>query len=271
MYQQELSRGQQLLQRTQTFLNDVLSCKGTATHIACALANLLVIPMMLKMNFPATSRVSSYSIPKFVSHGCMAFSFSGMVYDNIVVAAGKYMVNGSMEDGRLLRMLTKGRYLFHGMVMPLLLVPIIEIAKQHGLIAVPRIANVMKGILISIASIEMIDWLHYDKAQFVPVDNTMSTKHINHVLAGTFKFTCPNILKCVLPAILATFAQIGSGVYMMTQSSLPTTAPLLVFLAGFTALLSASPMFMKRPDLQLVLEPASLLMIWVALSQAVTL
>ena len=93
---------------------------------------------------------------------------------------------------------------------------------------------------------------------------------MEHVVAGTFKYTSPDIFKCVLPAIVTTFGQIICGIVMMTKLGIRQAAmsgPLLVLLGGITALISASPAFKKRPDIQLFLEPLSLLMLWKALSQ----
>ena len=129
-------RGQQLIQRAQTLLGNVVSSvnqRGTRIHIIGAIANMLVIPIMLNINFPSLSSPSSSSSILFrqqyhsitstsnvISHACMVFGFIGMVYDNLVTAAGKYLVVGNNNDNddndyKLLRILTKGRYLFHGM------------------------------------------------------------------------------------------------------------------------------------------------------------
>jgi hypothetical protein len=191
----------------------------------------------------------------------MTFSFAGMFYDNAVNAIGK-----ALGEGKTLRVLTKGRYLFHGMVMPLLMVPIMEMAKFHNLISGKACAASI-AMLIAAAVVEGMDWLHYDDEQFVVADNRDVIEHPKHNLAGTLKYNCPNIAKCVLPAVVTTLAQIGSGVLLIIKAS-SGTAPLsglLVLGAGLTALSSAS-CFSKRPDLQLFLEPASLAMIWAAAS-----
>ena len=155
--------------------------------------------------------------------------------------------------------------------MPLLFIPIIQIAKfNNGIIPNNVIANALIILLVSVASIEMFDWLHYDKEKFIAVDSTQQQQHMQHVVAGTFKYTSPDIFKCVLPAIVTTFGQIICGIVMMTKLGIRQAAmsgPLLVLLGGITALISASPTFSKRPDIQLFLEPLSLLILWKALSQ----
>jgi hypothetical protein len=226
--------------------------RGTKTHALYALA-MLFVPVI----FSACKASSCTPL----SQACMTFSFAGMFYDNAVNAIGK-----ALGEGKTLRVLTKGRYLFHGMVMPLLMVPIMEMAKFHNLISGKACAASI-AMLIAAAVVEGMDWLHYDDAQFVVADNRDIIEHPKHNLAGTLKYNCPNIAKCVLPAVVTTLAQIGSGVLLIIKAS-SGTAPLsglLVLAAGLTALSSAS-CFSKRPDLQLFLEPASLAMIWAAAS-----
>ena len=293
-YQKHIRAGHQLIQQARTLLRTVVSSvneRGTRIHVICAIANMLVIPIMLNINIPSSSlssvllrQTQQYSISttttNAISHACMIFGFIGMVYDNLVTAAGKYLVRGGGEntttnnDNKLLRILTKGRYLFHGMIMPLLLVPIVEVfskqQRQRGVV----VGNMLKGVLLCIASMEMFDWIHYDEQRFIKVDNTRSTtQHVSNVVAGTIKYTSPDIMKCVIPAIVATLIQIGSGMYMILRQvqqmqtislSCLSSGPLLVLLAGLTALVSATA-FAKRPDIQLFLEPASLVMIWSAL------
>jgi hypothetical protein len=184
-----------------------------------------------------------------------------MFYDNAVNAIGK-----ALGEGKTLRVLTKGRYLFHGMVMPLLLVPIVEMAKFHNLIS-GKTCAASKALLIADAIVEGMDWLQYDDEKFVVADNRDVIEHPKRNLAGTLKYNCPNIAKCVLPAVVTTLAQIGSGVLLTIKASSGASplSGLLVLAAGLTALSSAS-CFSKRPDLQLFLEPASLAMIWAAAS-----
>jgi hypothetical protein len=156
----------------------------------------------------------------------------------------------ALGQGKTLRVLTKGRYLFHGMVMPLLMVPIVEMAKLHNLISGKACAASI-AVFIAAAVLEAIDWLHYDDEQFVVADNRDVIEHPKHNLAGTLKYNCPNIAKCVLPAVVTTLAQIGSGVLFTIKASSGASpmSGLLVLAAGLTALSSAS-CFSKRPGLQ---------------------
>ena len=238
-------------QSMQNFVEKVWS-RGTKTHALYAVA-MLFVPVL----FSACK--SSSCSP--LSQACMTFSFFGMFYDNAVNAIGK-----ALGEGKTLRVLTKGRYLFHGMVMPLLMVPVMEMAKFHNLINGKACAASI-AMLIAAALVEGMDWLHYDDEQFVVADNRDVMEHPKYNLAGTLKYNCPNIAKCVVPAVVTTLAQIASGVLLTIKASsaLGPMSGLWVLSAGLTALSSAS-CFSKRPDLQLFIEPASLAMIWAAAS-----
>ena len=284
--------------------------KGTRLHLFWSTI-MLIIPICY-WNIPklcrSCSKISKYS---------MTFSFLGMFYDNFINGIGKYLVvtdsntdddsdtdNDNIEGGEgdrianndniLLRRLTKGRYLFHAAVMPLVFLPILEVAtfmdvNTGGIVAgiggglFKNHINIVSGcfiISLLVAIYECYDWLHYDSTKFKKVDQRYAKHDIQHHIVGTYKYTCPNILKCVLPAIITTLLQLFIGLYLIviklqsvrsistlsTIGSLYSFLPsMLIFSAGCTALLSAT-YFSKKPQYQLVLEPLSLLMIWISSS-----
>ena len=274
--------------------------RGTATHMVYA-ALMLLIPTLF-------CNVTKFrgSCSKLVRYS-MIFSFVGMCYDNVISGLGRYIIGKESDENsssnrrrhQVLRNLTKGRYLFHAAVMPLIFLPMLEVCTFMdnnvitGALHLKNHVNVVSTcfiVAILMALIECIDWLRYDSEKFVPIDQRYSTKNIQHHLAGTYKYTCPNVLKCVLPAIITTLLQIIVGLYITISSissraalvpvPLPSSLPsspsylsfltafpipslpgLLILSAGCTALLSAT-VFSKKPQLQLVLEPLSVAMIW---------
>ena len=274
--------------------------RGTMIHLLYATL-MLVIPTLFSC------------IPKFrgscskLTRYSMIFSFFGMFYDNVICGLGKYIVGKDDENDenshsnnnrrhQLLRKLTKGRYLFHAAVMPLVFIPMLEVCtfmdNVNGM-SMKNHVNVVSTcfiVALGMAVMECIDWIRYDSNNFIPIDQRYSKHNIQHHLAGTYKYTCPNIIKCVVPAIITTLLQIIVGFYITISSisssrsatllggvpfpAQPSLASLisfpfstiylpglLILCAGCTALLSAT-IFSKKPQVQLVLEPLSVAMIW---------
>ena len=151
--------------------------------------------------------------------------------------------------------------------MPLIFIPILECCALSGMrLGGNTIITTCFLAAATIAILESIDWIRYDAQKFLLVDQRSSAHHITHHVAGTLKYTCPNILKCVVPAVVTTILQIILGATLTIRNHAYTAlSGNFVLLAGLTALFSATACT-RHPHIQLLLEPASLVMVWAAAS-----
>jgi hypothetical protein len=229
-----------------------LSSRGTRIHLIYAVV-MIIIPVFFWNHKGTCSALSRHA---------MTFCFFGMAYDNIINALGKFI-----GPNQALRRLTKGRYLFHSAVMPLIFIPILECCALSGMrLGGNAIITTCFLAAATIAILESIDWIKYDSKQFLLVDQRNNAHHITHHVAGTLKYTCPNIIKCVAPAIVTTVLQIILGAALTIRNhAYASLSGNLVLFAGLTALFSATSCT-RHPHIQLLLEPASLVMVWAAAS-----
>jgi hypothetical protein len=195
-----------------------------------------------------------------VSAFCIYFSQLGLLFDNVINALGKYIGEGSN-----LRLLSKGRFLFHVVGIPLLAIPLTEVAVAHDVFG-DTTQSVMTCLVSSWAVFELFHWLNYDSNELKLVDLRDSKDHKGSYLAGTLAYTSGKFLELVLPCIMLIFYELAIGCSILIYGTDSTTSRvgfLLAVSATATLISCAVP---GRPDIQLYGENFHGGMIWVALA-----
>ena len=210
---------------------------GTQTHLYNAILS-VVIPLCFRL---------SASAGPTLSQAILMGSFGGLAIDNLIVASGKYIGEGSM-----LRRLTQVRIILHGWTISSLFIPVVETAMRSGMLLAQNGKLAMCAAAFR-AIYEMIEWSFlYDINDLAVVDNRHSRKHSSRAMAGTLSYTSGKILKCVMPCVVLQVFTLTVGCLLWARGF--TAGPWLTASAALS-LVSGS---LQRPDIQTYGETAML-------------
>jgi hypothetical protein len=226
--------------------------RGTGTYMMNALISLTLIIL-----FTLYGRSDSYSN---MSAFCIHFSQLGLMYDNAINALGKYIGEGSN-----LRLLSKGRFIFHVIGIPLLAIPVTEVAVAHDIFG-KTTQSVFACLVSSWAVFELFHWLNYDTKELKLVDLRGSKDHKAPYLVGTLAYTSGRFLELVLPCILLIFYELAIGCSIVLYGSESTASRVGVVLAVSATATLISCAIPGRPDIQLYGENFHGGIIWMALA-----
>lgn len=204
----------------------------------------------------------------------MAFGTMGSIYDNSLNAVTRYVNQPSTNNNDFLLQLHKLRFVWHVVSMPLLAIPVTELAARASLID-ESTSLAVSGILGALALLEghkMITKFDVD-TDLKLVDNRENSESNQSTtyLPGVMSYTTTRPMELVLPAILLVLYETIMGGAMVMQSGasslsswdfLTTSAPLL--LACGTSTLGASAMVRTKPAIQLLSEHTHMSLLWAA-------
>ena len=187
----------------------------------------------------------------------MCFGQLGLVYENLIIASGKFV-----GEGEALRMFSKARFIFHVVGIPLLAIPITDVA-IHCNVFEPYAGSIIQTLLTLYALIEFCLWLPYDINQLKVVDLRDSDHHVSPYLAGTLAYTSGKVVELALPAILLVFYEFLIGWKLSCMCPALLAGQLLSASAVITFLACATK---GRPDIQLLGENIHGGLIWAAVA-----
>jgi hypothetical protein len=153
-----------------------------------------------------------------VSLKIVCFGFCGLVVDNMISALGKHV-----GPGLVLRRLAQLRLICHAMGMPLFFIPILHLARYHGIIATSAMAYRMIVASCGVSVMEFVSWARYDVQQLKLVDNRQSLYHSSSHLSGTMAYTSGEFLKLVGPVLILILYELVVGFTLVVQGSTTTT------------------------------------------------
>ena len=225
---------------------------GTAIHVI----NVLISMGLMLLFALYRGQNSKFSI------FCLTFCQLGLIFDNVINALGKHI-----GEGTNLRNLSKGRFLFHVAGIPLLAVPITEVASEAGIFT-ERASTLIVTSVTSWAIFDFCNWLFYDIRKLKLVDLRGSMVHDAGYLAGTLAYTSEKIVEMVLPCILLVLYEltIGCAVLYFCDETTTKIGIIMVLSAILTGLSCTVP---GRPDIQLYGENLHGGMIWIALMRLI--
>mmetsp|Transcript_3720 Transcript_3720/g.9469 ORF Transcript_3720/g.9469 Transcript_3720/m.9469 type:complete len:340 (-) Transcript_3720:598-1617(-) len=163
----------------------------------------------------------------------------GLFYDNTINAFARNYIGG----GHALRVLTKIRLILHGLTIPSLFVPLIEIAMHSGLLSGLQCKIAVRSAL-SIAIFEALSWSSFDINELSLVDDP------KRAIPGTLQYTSGRLLKCLLPCVILQLFTLLIGCLVRSR---------WLIAAGALTILSSS---LQRPDYQTCGETVNLSLIW---------
>lgn len=187
---------------------------------------------------------------------CLAFNMMGTIYDNTINAVTRYVE----PNNDVLLQLHKLRFVWHVVAMPLLGIPVTELAARAALID-ETTCLAASGFFVAMAIMEghkMITTFDVKK-DLKLVDNRQSRPENSIYMLGVVSHTTTRPMELALPAVLMIlYETIMGGALEFTQSpsssmlDFTTSAPLL--LACGVSTLVASGMGRKTPEIQLLSE-----------------
>jgi hypothetical protein len=208
---------------------------GTYSHVINIVMSLALITVFQGYSGSSLSTFSAF---------CTYFSQVGLIYDNIINAIGKFV-----GEGPTLRLLSKVRVLFHVVGIPLLAIPITEVAIACNVLSAGT-HHIVSTLAMLLASFEFLKWSAYDVRHLKLVDLRSSKDHKGAYLAGTLAYTTGKVFELVLPAVLLVLYEmvIGCSIVHCGDPSMFRTG-LLLIVSGVATLLSCA--IPGRPDIQL--------------------
>ena len=185
----------------------------------------------------------------------MTVNSFAMIYDNLVMAMGKYIGKGTA-----LKRLSKLRIILHGVCVPLLILPVVEITPKHGL-ASASLAKTIGCFVVGFALHEVLDWVRVDHTELILVDNQHSASSTTRTLSGTMHYTSGKMVKMLLPVAILHVLILGVGSFLWRRGA--TAGPWIVV----TGIVSTFLNSLRRPGLQALGESIFLSLLWFAVSQ----
>jgi len=232
---------------------------GTKIHLFNAMLGLSIPMLLFGKTIPFISSLSLVDNQFLLSSLIIEGSFIGMVIDNLINGFGRYIGEGSM-----LRNLTRIRLALHGLTVPSMFVPAIELGK-HARIISSRVSRFAIGFFLSYAFVEVIEWLFlYDVDELQVVDNSDldSKKNNSRYIDGVLSYTCGKVVKCVVPAVTLCLSTMAMGNVMRVRGV--AAGPWLLGAGG----LSFAACSCGRADVQAFGETTQLTMTMAALASA---
>ena len=198
--------------------------KGTRVYIAnLLLAAFILICWILQTGLQvgkldAEPQDSAFPpAPSTLGLGCIYLSQLGLIYDNGVNALGRYI-----GEGPLLQVLSKGRFVWHVTSMPLLGIPVTELAARYGLFSKSMQEWII--LLLCVWSLwEFGKWnVCCDANQLILVDVRTSPTNKGLRLSGTLGYTSVALWDMVLPPILLVCYEMFVGITLLARMQCPT-------------------------------------------------
>lgn len=195
----------------------------------------------------------------------------GIMYDNMINGLGKYI-----GEGKLLRVLSKYKFLMHDAVTPMLAYPVTEIAARHGIIN-HSTESLIQFFLIVSSTIAAFYWHERDSSNLPVLDLRESKDNDSGYLAGTLLYRSGYLWKMLYKSILLVLYEIIVGfVILLQEANFDSTAALTsslpmdgFFLAACGVLtLYGSSKRNEDPALQLYGEHQHNFLIWLAIMAA---
>lgn len=195
----------------------------------------------------------------------MAFGVMGSIYDNFMNAATRYVEPNSY----ILLQMHKLRYVWHVVSMPLLAIPVTELAGRGTLInesTSVALSALWGGMALVGGSKMMIDFdIHADMKLD---DNRNSMTSRGPRLPGVVSYSTTRPIEVILPAILLVLYEIIVGGTMVIQSgsfsSFDFTMSSFLLLGCGVSTFVASGMGSEKPELQLFSEQTHMSLLWAA-------
>jgi len=232
---------------------------GTKVHLFNAMLGLSIPMLLFGKTIPFISSLSLVDNQFLLSSLIIEGGFIGMVIDNLINGFGRYIGEGSK-----LRNLTRIRLALHGLTVPSMFVPAIELGK-HARIISSRVSRFAIGFFLSYAFVEVIEWLFlYDVDELQVVDNSDldSKKNNSRYIDGVLSYTCGKVVKCVVPAVTLCLSTMAMGNLMRVRGV--AAGPWLLGAGG----LSFAACSCGRADIQAFGETTQLTMTMAALASA---
>lgn len=196
----------------------------------------------------------------------------GIMYDNMVNGIGKYL-----GEGKLLRVLSKYKFLMHDAVTPMLAYPVTEIAARHGLIN-HSTESMLQFVLIVSSTIAAFYWHEKDSSHLPVLDLRESKDNDSGYLAGTLLYRSGYLWKMLYKSILLVLYEIIVGFVILLQeanfdsvASLTSSLPMDGFFLSACGVLTlyGSSKRNEDPALQLYGEHQHNFLIWLAMMATV--
>jgi hypothetical protein len=208
---------------------------------------------------------------------CMAFSLTGTIYDNVINAVTRYIIHPAdtdNSDNDFLLQLHKLRFVWHAISMPLLAIPVTEMAARTSLFdeSTCFAASALFAVMSLFEGYKT--FTHMDVATDLKlVDNRTSKSDRSMSLLGVMSYTTTRPMEVVIPAVLLVLYETLLGADLVLQSAtsasslldFATTAgsPLLLLACGVSTL-GASGMARAKPEIQLLSEHSHMALLWSA-------
>ena len=208
---------------------------------------------------------------------CMAFGLIGTIYDNVINAVTRYIIQPediNINSNDALLQLHKLRFVWHAISMPLLAIPVTEMAARASLVD----DSTCLGVSALLGAMSLFEGyktiMHMDiKTDLKLVDNRNSKSDRSMSLLGVMSYTTTRPMEVVIPAVLLVLYETFVGGDLVLQSAASasslvdfvTTAssPLLLFGCGVSTL-GASGMAREKPEIQLLSEHSHMALLWSA-------
>ena len=231
-----------------SFLTFKLFQEGTTVHASNAVLG-LIVAWIFKTSIQLSGNSVGYSR---LSVSCMFLGLMGLVYDNAVNSIGKFI-----GPGTYLRQLSKGRIILHSVSIPMLFVPVMELARAHSPFFQSVSQFVSSVTLCSFwAFYELVHWWKSDIRMLKKVDLRRSQKHQRNYLAGTLAYSvgAENAMRLIGPCVALLVFELFVGCSIMLRHGLASSpgSGVLLAIGSFGSLLSCS--FHNQPSVQLLGE-----------------
>lgn len=217
---------------------------GTQGHIAIMGVEFFVYVMFMRK-----------SVGTGLCRAVMSVTSWSLIYDNFILAIGKYI-----GEGTALRKLSIVRNITHGLCIPLLFLPVLEIISKHG-VASASMAKFVGCLLVGFALHEFFHWMFYDHKKLILVDNRHSASSTASNMPGTMHYTCGKKVKMLLPVATLQVSILAVGTILWRRGATPG---LWMLVSSGVSVFTCS---LRRPGLQALGEMMLISLLWFAVAQ----
>lgn len=203
--------------------NEIMTLpRGTMAHLVNVMIAILVLVWFISYEYfewrytkkdpvQSSSFGSTFSV---TSMRCIYLSQLGLIYDNGVNAFGRYV-----GEGRFLRILNKYRFVWHVTAMPLLAIPVTEIATRQSVYE-DITQQWIVTLLIAWSLIDFAKWnMCQDPKKLRLVDVRSSQAHQGSYLSGTLAYTSEAFWELVLPPVILVLYELLIGTTILWSFS----------------------------------------------------
>ena len=213
-----------------------------------------LVNSLLCLTCPTYFFLRSQSAGSILCKAVMSATFLALIYDNMVMALGKYI-----GEGKILKKLSKARSVLHGLTIPMLFLPLVQSTSSVGLLTV-NTTRILYSLIGIFATHEFIDWLRFDSEKMILVDNRDSVSSSVRQMAGTLMYSSGKVLKSVLPVVAVQLSLLILGPVLWRRGAV---GGLYMFLSGSLCLFTCS---LQRPGIQALGETGMMGLLWLALA-----